>query len=327
MRSLPRRSLVRLLAATALGAIALIGPAPASADIEGLEIIAPASPGGGWDQTARAMQSVLQGEGLASSVQVKNIPGAGGTIGLAQFATAERGQGDTILGAGQALQGAIITNKTPVTLEQVRPLARTVGEYEILVVPADSEIKTLDDLVTKLKEDPGAVSWGAGSVGSTDHILAALIMQAIGGDVGNLNYIAYSGGGEALAAVLGGHVTVGVSGYGEFGPQVDAGKLRALAVSSEERLPGIDIPTLKEQGVDVAFANWRGLFAPPDIPEADFQALADAVDKMVSSPAWQAELEERKWVNLYQPPEEFASFLAEDRAVMQDILTNLGLAQ
>jgi putative tricarboxylic transport membrane protein len=209
----------------------------------------------------------------------------------------------------------------------VTPLARIVGEYEVVVVPVDSPIQTLDDLVAKLKEDPGAVSWGAGSVGSTDHILAGLIMKAVGADLSKLNYIAHSGGGEALASILGGHVTVGISGYGEFGPQVDAGKLRALAVSSEERLPGVDIPTLKEQGLDVAFYNWRGLFAAPDIPAEDLEALTAAVEGMVASQAWKDTLAERQWTDLYLPAAEFATFLAEDREIMQGILTDLGLAK
>jgi putative tricarboxylic transport membrane protein len=307
--------------------LALSTTAPAQAEVKKLELIAPANPGGGWDQTARVMQTVLQEAGLASSVQVQNIPGAGGTIGLAQFVTSKKRKGDTVLVAGQALQGAIITNKAPVTLEEVTPLARTVGEYEIIVVPADSPIKTTDDLIQKLKSDPGSVSWGGGSVGSTDHILAGLIMKAVGADLSKLNYIAHSGGGEALASVLGGHVTVGVSGYGEFGPQVDAGKLRALAISSDERLPQVAIPTLKEQGVDVAFFNWRGLFAPPGIRDADLKTLSEAVEKMVASPAWKAEVTRRQWVDLYQPATEFASFLKSDRTQMQSILTDLGLAK
>ena len=298
---------------------------PASAQVE-LKIMAPAGPGGGWDQTARAMQEVLQAEGLVGNVQVKNVPGAGGTIGLAQFVTSESGSGDAILGAGQTLQGAVITNKSAVSLDQVTPLARTVGEFEIIVVPADSPIQTLDDLVAKLKEDPGAVSWGGGSAGSTDHIVAGLLMQAIGVDVAKLNYIAHSGGGEALGSIMGGHVTVGISGYGEFGPQVESGELRALAISSEERLPGVDIPTLKEQGVDVAFFNWRGLFAAPNVAPEDLAALEAAVDGMVRSQVWQDTIAERQWTDLYQPADDFATFLAEDRVVMEGILTDLGLA-
>ena len=325
MLTLKTTSIRRLLAAAALGALALAGPA--SAEIDKLTLIAPANPGGGWDQTARAMQTVLQDEGLVSRVQVQNVPGAGGTIGLAQFVTTEAGKGDALLGAGQTLQGAVITNKSAVTLDQVTPLARTVGEFEIIVVPINSPIQTLDDLVAALKADPGAVSWGGGSVGSTDHIVAGLIMKAIGADLSKLNYIAHSGGGEALTSVLGGHVTVGISGYGEFGPQVDSGKLRALALSSEERLPGVDIPTLKEQGVDVAFFNWRGLFAAPDVPAEDLAALEAAVDAMAKSQAWKDTIAERQWTDLYMPAADFATFLAEDRVVMEGILTDLGLAK
>ena len=324
MPTIPRRTCTALLAA---GALALAGIGPARAEITRLELVAPANPGGGWDQTARAMQTVLQEEGLASGVQVQNVAGAGGTIGLAQFVTTKKRKGDAILVAGQTLQGAVITNKAPVTLDQVTPLARIVGEYEIVVVPVDSPIRTIGDVVARLKEDPGAVSWGGGSAGSTDHILAGLIMKAAGADLAKLNYIAHSGGGEALSSILGGHVTVGISGYGEFGPQVDAGKLRALAVSSEERLPGVDIPTLKEQGLDVAFFNWRGLFAPPDIRKADFAALQTAITGMAGSQAWKDTVKQRQWTDLYQPAEEFAAFLKEDRVVMEGILTDLGLAK
>lgn len=322
-----RRLCMRLLVATAIGAYALTGASPAFAELKRLELIAPANPGGGWDQTARVMQTVLQEGGLASGVQVQNIPGAGGTIGLAQFVTTKKRKGDVILVAGQTLQGAIITNNAPVTLDEVTPLARIVGEYEIVVVPVDSPIQTVADLVAKLKTDPGGVSWGGGSVGSTDHILAGLIMKAVGADLSKLNYIAHSGGGEALSSILGGHVTVGISGYGEFGPQVDAGKLRALAVSSEERLPGVAVPTLKEQGLDVAFFNWRGLFAPPDIRAADLKALETAITSMATSQAWKDTVAQRQWTDLYQPAAEFASFLKEDRVTMHEILTDLGLAK
>jgi putative tricarboxylic transport membrane protein len=322
---MPTTSSIRLLAAAALGALAVA--TPALAEMDDLTIIAPANPGGGWDQTARVMQTVLQEEGLVGNVQVKNVPGAGGTIGLAQFVTSEAGRGDTILGAGQTLQGAVITNKAAVTLDQVTPLARTVGEFEIIVVPADSPIQTMDDLVAALKADPGAVSWGGGSAGSTDHIVAGLVMKAVGADLSKLNYIAHSGGGEALSSILGGHVTVGISGYGEFGPQVDAGELRALALSSGERLPGVDIPTLREQGIDVEFFNWRGLFAAPDVAAEDLAALETAVDGMVKSQAWKDTVAEQQWTDLYQPADEFAAFLAEDRVVMEGILTDLGLAQ
>lgn len=315
----------------ALGALVVGGllaaGLPALAEVKGLNIIAPAAPGGGWDQTARAMQTALQEAGLASGIQVKNIAGAGGTIGLAQFVTSEKKRGDAILVGGLVMEGAILTNKAPVTLAEVTPLARLTGEYELVVVPADGPYRTLAELVAKLKAEPAAVSWGGGSTGGTDHILAGLIAKAAGADPSKVNYIAHSGGGEALSSILGGHVTAGISGYEEFAPQVAAGKLRALAISSDERLPGVDIPTLKEQGLDVALVNWRGVFAPPQIRDKDKKALESALAKMVESPAWQDTLRKRGWLDLYQPAEAFAAFLAEDQAKIAATLKDVGLVK
>lgn len=321
-----RRSLARLITAGALGALAL-GAVPASAQVKGLEIVAPASPGGGWDQTARAIQTAMQEADLASGVKVENISGAGGTIGLAQFVTSKKGKGNTILVGGLVMTGAILTNKSAVTLDMVTPLARLTGEYELIVVPADSPLKSMGELVEKLKSDPGSVSWGGGSTGGTDHILAGLIAKGAGVDPTKVNYIAHSGGGEALASILGGHVTAGVSGFEEFWPQVEAGKLRALAISAEERLPNVEVPTLKESGVDVALVNWRGIFAPPGLRDRDMKALTEAVAKMVESPAWKETLQKRGWLDMYQPADEFASFLKEDQEKITGVLKDIGLVQ
>ena len=142
-----------------------------------------------------------------------------------------------------------------------------------------------------------------------------------------VNYIAHSGGGEALSDILGGHVTVGISGYEEFAPQVQAGKLRALAISADERVPGIDVPTLKEQGIDVSLVNWRGLFAAPNLRDKDMKALSGAIGKMVEGQAWQDTLKQRGWINLYQPADEFAAFLTEDQAKVEATLKAIGLVQ
>ena len=310
----------------ALFAAAAAAP-PVAAQIQGLEIVVPAAPGGGWDQTGRAMQNALQEAGLASGIQVVNIPGAGGTIGLAQFVSGKEGQGNALMTGGLVMLGAILTNNSPVTLEQVTPIARLTGEYEAIVVPASSEIQTLDDLLARFKEDPQSVSWGGGSAGGTDHMLVGLIAKAVGVDASGINYVPFSGGGEALASILGGHVTAGVSGYQEFAGQIETGDLRPLAISSAERLEGIDIPTLKEQGVDVELTNWRAVFAPPGISEEDKQALADTVAQMVESDAWQNTLKERAWLDLYLPPDEFAQFLEEDRAQVETVLKDIGLVQ
>ncbi|HET6469165.1 MAG TPA: tripartite tricarboxylate transporter substrate-binding protein, partial [Geminicoccaceae bacterium] len=293
----------RLAGATLAALLATAPAATAQAQVEGLEIVAPAGPGGGYDQLARATQQVLQSQDLASGVQVVNVPGAGGTIGLAQFATGRK-RGANAMVAGLGLVGAALTNKAPVTLDDVTPLARLTGEYEVLVTPADSEIRTLDDLVERFKADPGAVTWGGFALGSPDHIVAGLVAKEVGVDPAKLNYIVSGAGGEMLAQVMGGHITVGIGGYNEFAQQVDAGKLRVLGISAPERVPGIDAPTFKEQGVDVTLVNWRGLMAPPDPRPADKEALDEAIAKMVQSPEWKQILEERGWVDLYLPSDQ-----------------------
>ncbi len=321
MLSIDRRTLLTTASAAAFA----LAAKPADAQIRRLEIVAPASPGGGWDQTARAIQAALEKAGLASGVQVRNVSGAGGTIGLAQFATSMQGRGDTILVSGLIMVGAILTNKSAMTLDDVVPLARLTGEYEMIAVTTDSPIGSMADLIAKLKADPSSVSWGGGSAGGTDQILTGLIAKAVGVDPTKVNYIAHSGGGEALTSILGGHVTAGVNGVAELLPQVEAGKLRPLAVSSEERVPGLDVPTLKEQGLDVALTNWRGVMAPPRIKDADKKKLGQMIDAMVKSEAWQETLKARGWIDLYQPEEAFNAFLKNDRAQVEGILKEIGL--
>ncbi|WP_011582625.1 MULTISPECIES: tripartite tricarboxylate transporter substrate-binding protein [Chelativorans] len=290
-------------------------------------IMAPAAPGGGWDQTARAMQTALQDENISSSVQVVNVPGAGGTIGLAQFVNQAKGDPFQLIVGGYVMVGAILTNNSPVTLEQVTPIARLTGEYEVIVVPANSDIQDMAGLVEKLKADPGAVSWGGGSAGGTDHITAGLIAKAIGVDPTQVNYIAFSGGGEALAAILGGQVTVGISGYGEFESQIEAGQLRLIGISSEERVEGIDAPTFKESGVDVAIQNWRMVAAGPDLTEEQTAAITADIEKMVNSQTWQNILEERGWANTYLAGDAFKQELQKDVESTEAVLKEIGLVQ
>jgi putative tricarboxylic transport membrane protein len=311
--------------ATALALSAGLAVAPAALALDDVRIIAPASPGGGWDQTARAMQDVMQSAGIAKSATVENVSGAGGTIGLAQLADKEKGNPNVLMVNGLVMVGAILTNQSAVTLEQTTPIARLTGEYEVVVVPASSDIQTLGQLVEKLKADTGAVAWGGGSAGGTDHILAGLIAQAVGADATKINYVPFSGGGEALAAILGGHVTAGISGIGEWLGQIQAGELRALAISSPERLPGLDIPTLREAGVDVDLANWRAVVAAPGIDDAQKKALVDAVDAMAKSDGWQKVLADKGWMDLYMSGDAFAKYLADENKRVSAILKTLGL--
>ena len=290
-------------------------------------IMAPAAPGGGWDQTARSMQEALQAEGISGNVQVTNVPGAGGTIGLAQFVNESNGNPNALIVGGYVMVGAILTNASPVTLDMVTPIARLTGEAVVIVVPAASELQTMDDLVAKLKADPGSVAWAGGSAGGADHITAGLIAKTVDVDPTTVNYIAYSGGGEALAALLGGQVTVGISGYSEFAAQIEAGELRLLAVSSDERIPGVDAPTLREAGVDMALQNWRMVAAAPGITEEQKAAITADIEKMVNSASWQTTLETKGWVNTYLAGDDFAAQLAADTEATGAILKDIGLVQ
>lgn len=290
-------------------------------------IMAPAAPGGGWDQTARSLQAVMQSEGISGNVQVMNVPGAGGTIGLAQFASQQKGNPNALIVGGYVMVGAILTNQSPVTLADVTPIARLTGEYEAIVVPANSEIQNIGQLVEKLKADPGSVSWAGGSAGGVDHIGAGLIAKAAGVDPTKINYIAYSGGGEALAAILGGQVTVGISSYGEFQAQVAAGTLRLLAVSSAERIAGADAPTLKESGLDVVVQNWRMVAAAPGLTDEQKAAISADVEKLVKSAGWQETLKTKNWQDTYLTGAAFQEQLAKDIAATETILKDIGLVK
>jgi putative tricarboxylic transport membrane protein len=310
-----------ILAALTAGALAL--PALAA----DYTIMAPAAPGGGWDQTARTMQAVLQSEGISGNVQVTNVPGAGGTIGLAQFVNQAKGDPEQLIVGGYVMVGAILTNGSPVDLSMVTPIARLTGEQVAVVAPAEGPIQSMDDLVAALKADPGAVSWGGGSAGGADHITAGLIAKAVGVDPTKVNYIAFSGGGEALAAILGGQVTVGVSGYGEFASQIEAGELTLLAVSGENRLEGVDAPTLKEAGVDVVLENWRMVAAAPELDDEQKAAVMADIEKLAASDTWKQELATRGWVDRYLAGDAFAAQLAADTEATSAILKDIGLVQ
>jgi putative tricarboxylic transport membrane protein len=299
----------------------------ARAELDRLTLMAPAAPGGGWDSTARQMQSALVKARIVKNVQVVNVTGAGGTVGLAGLVNNSKGDGNQLMVMGLVMTGAVLTNHSPVTLAQVTPIARLTGEYEMIVVPANSPIKDMKGLVAALKKDVGAVSWGGGSAGGTDHILAGLIAKAAGVDPAKVNYIAHSGGGEAMANILGGKVTVGVSGVSEFASQIKAKRLRGLAVSSAKRIDGVDVPTLKESGLDVELSNWRGVVAAPGLSDAQRKDLLAVVDKLAKSKEWKAILKKQDWTDLYMAGDEYAKYLKEQDATVSATLKSIGLVK
>jgi len=237
-----------------------------------------------------------------------------------------KGQGNVLMVGGMVMVGALIANKAPVKMTQTTPIARLTGEFEVIVAPNQSNLKSMADLVSQFKADPGKVSWAGGSAGGTDHILAGMIAKAVGVDPRKVNYVAYAGGGPAQAALLGGHVTAGISGWGEFAEQIKAGKLRALAVSSDKRIKGVDVPTLKEQGVNVELFNWRGVFGAPGINDAQKKSLIGLVERMAKSKAWADELEKRDWTDIYLSGDDFGRYVQSEIDRIETILRDLGLA-
>lgn len=333
-RSITRRDVLKTtlaggFAAYALGRFGLspfaIGEAQAQA-IEMLKLFVPANPGGGWDQTARSMEQVLKATGAIKAAQVTNKGGAGGAVGLPEFVNQWKGQPNALMIGGMVMVGALLTNKSPVKLTQTVPIAKLTEEQEVIVVPAASPHKDMKSLAAAMKADPGKVSFAGGSAGGTDHILAGLVAKSLGLDAKKVAYVAYAGGGPASAAILGNQVAAGISGWGEFAEQVKAGKMRALAVSGAKRIPGTDVPTLKEQGVNVELVNWRGVFAPPGVADKDKKAMIDMVTKMAGTKEWKELCEKRDWAMSLITGDAYAKYIAEETTRIEGVLKDLGLA-
>lgn len=314
---------VACLALTACGDSGGTSDNGAAKPVNRLQIMAPADPGGGWDSTARAMSQAFEGSGLAKQTTVTNVPGAGGTIGLAQLAN-ERSE-DFLMVMGLVMVGAIETNQSKNTLDDVTPIARLTAEDEVIVVPANSPYKTIKDLGDAMKSQGRKVAIAGGSAGGTDHIVAGLLAKAAGASPADLNYVAFSGGGESLAALLGNKVAAGISGVSEYAEQIKAGKLRALAVSGPKRVEGVDAPTITEGGYDVELTNWRGVVAPKGLDDDAKDRLIDVVTKLHDSAEWKEALTRNGWDDTFLAGDEFASFIKDEQETTTTVLRDLGL--
>ena len=292
-----------------------------------LTITAPAPPGSGWDKTAHAMEDALTATGLAERVLIVNMPGSGGTVGLAKFTKHARGDDKQLLVTGLFMVGALIVNRSTVSLGDVTPIARLTAEADVVVVPAGSPIQNINDLMAALKKDPVKVSWAGGLAGGIDHVTAALIAKAAGVDLTKLNYIPFVGTGEVAAAVANSQVTAGISNYGELQESIAAGKLRVLGITSRHRSTFIDAPTLAEQGIDIDVVNWRGVVAAPGISDEQRKSLARAVDTMVGSPSWLSNLQARRWDDAYLSSDAFAAFLKQEETRVAGVLKSIGFVR
>ena len=221
--------------------------------------------------------------------------------------------------------GGIITGKPPVSLSQATPIARLTSEYNVFVLPAGSPFKTMKDVIEQMKKDPGSVKWGGGSRGSTEHISAAMIAREVGVDPSKINYVAFRGGGEATAAILGGNVTVGGSGYSEFAEYISAGKMRAVAVTADARLKGVDVPTLKEQGINVVIGNWRGVYGAGGITPDQRKALTEMIVKASKTKAWSDALEKNNWTPALMTGPAFEKFVDDEFASLRAVMAKSGM--
>ncbi|WP_218000265.1 Bug family tripartite tricarboxylate transporter substrate binding protein [Millisia brevis] len=289
-----------------------------------LALVAPAAPGGGWDLVAREAQQALKADGVVNNVQVVNIPGAAGTIGLGQVADMA-GQAGTMMVTGTVMVGGVIANNSHTTLADVTPIARLAEDFEVIVVPRGSPHTTLDQFVEAWRANPHGMPIGGGSKGGTDHLLAGMIAEDVGIDPSAVNYIAFSGGGEALNALLSNTVAAGISGYNDFADQIEAGNVRVLAIGTRERVDGFDIPSLGEQGIDVELTNWRGLVAPPGLTEEQRNVLIEIVTEMHNGAAWTDTLERNRWRDTFITGDEFGAFIDEEMARIGDIAQRLGI--
>ena len=294
-----------------------------------VQLMVPAAPGGGWDITARTMQkAITDGKLVEQSVEVYNVTGAAGTLGLAQLVSKNSGDPHHLMVMGLVMVGGVVANKSPVKLDQVTPIATLTAEQEVIVVPANSKYQNLKQLMDDAKANPSSINWGGGSAGGTDQILVGLLAKAAGADPKAMKYVAYSGGGESKAALLAGDLTAAVSGQSEFRDLVQSGKVRALAVSGAS---GVDVgggkpaKTIKEEGYDVELMNWRGVVAPPGIDDPTKEAVTAMVDKLHSSPQWKDALTQQGWEDFYKSGDEAAAFLQSENERITSVLTDIGL--
>lgn len=306
----------------------LLGPGGDSGTgtrIPGLRFMVPNTPGGGYDITARTAAKNAEDAGLTGDIEVFNLPGAGGTVGLSRL-VGERGNGRLAMSMGLGVVGAVRSNDAPRTLADTTPIARLTEEQDVVVVAKDSPYKTIDDLIGAWKENPGKLPVGGGSSpGGPDHLAPMLMAKAAGIAPRDVNYVPFDGGGELLASILGNKVAFGVSGVGEYLDQIRAGELRLLAVTGPERVSGLDAPTLQESGYDVNFTNWRGIVAPPGLTEAERGKLIRLLEELHDSPQWRKSMKQNGWDDAFLTGEEFGDFLeAQDKRVVS-VLKELGL--
>ncbi|MEU6642662.1 tripartite tricarboxylate transporter substrate-binding protein [Saccharomonospora sp. NPDC046836] len=273
-----------------------------------LTILVPGSAGSGYDSLARETQQLLRTNGISGNVQVVNIPGASGTVGLKTLVEMS-GRDNVVLTLGSAMIGGVEVTRSSTTLDDIRPIISATTDYPVFVLPENSPYSTTEEFLEAWAAAPEEHAIGGGALGNMDHISALALGQAIGIDPADVNYIAYSGGGEVLAALLSGTVAAGVSGYGEISDQLDAGRVTGIGMTAPERIDGVDLPTFAEQGIDIVMTNWRGFAAPPGISDDEHAVLVDMLEEVLTSPEWTEVVARQQWNEFVRTGDELDEFI------------------
>lgn len=324
-------SLLRRRFLMGVGALALVGAGLGgnlqAAEMDKIHFLIPGGAGGGWDGTARGTGEALTKAGLLGSASFENMSGGGGGKAIGYLIKTAKRQKGTLMVNSTPIIVRSITKVFPYSFRDLTPIASTIGDFGVLVVRNDSKLQNFKDAVEAFKKDPKSVKVAGGSVrGDLDHLVAALSFKAAGIDPKEVVYVPYDAGGKALAGLLSGETEILSTGFGEALEQARAGQVRILGVTAPERVKGAEeIPTMKEQGYDVEFANWRGFFAAPGISDDQADAYAALLKEMYSTDAWEAVRQRNGWANLFHPRAEFVSFLEQQEKDISALREELGL--
>jgi len=320
----------RLLAIALTSSISMaVGVAPQSSsasEIESIHFLIPGGAGGGWDGTARGTGEALTKSGIIKSASYENMSGGGGGKAIGFLIENADSNSGTLMVNSTPIVIRSLVGRFPHNFRDLTMIAGTIGDYGAIITGKNSPYKNFNDLLAAYKKNPRDVSVGGGSVpGGMDHLVAAMAFQGAGADPTKLKYIPYDAGGKLNAALLSGEVDAGSTGFSEAIALAQSGEMRILAVTSDKRVPAFkDAPTLKEQGIDVTFVNWRGFFAAPGLPASQANAYRAAIAKMYDTPEWETVRARNGWVNIHNSGEDFTSFLEGQETVIRDLMTKLG---
>ncbi len=315
-----------LLAAVA--AFGLAGPAAADGHqvLDSIHFLIPGGAGGGWDGTARGTGEALTGAGLVGNASYENMSGGGGGKAIGYLIENADSNHGTLMVNSTPIVIRSLTGVFPHNFRDLTLVSGTIGDYAAIVVGKDSAINSMNDLIAAYDADPGATAIGGGSVpGGMDHLVAAMVMEAAGKDALGVKYIPYDAGGKAMAALLSGEIAALSTGFSEAVDLANAGEVKIIGVTSDARVDAApDAMTMKEQGIDTTFVNWRGFFAAPGLPDDKLAMYQDAIGKMYDTPEWEAVRARNGWVNIHNSGGDFLTFLEAQEKVIGDLMKKLG---